>query len=63
VSGDAVDIGPASATTWLASRGAADGLCQIYRNEPWHYELRPAASRQGCPDMYPDPAHDPRMGR
>jgi hypothetical protein len=46
-----------------ADTGAADGLCQIYRNEPWHYELRPAASRQGCPDMYPDPAHDPRMGR
>jgi len=27
----------------LSRHGAAYGLCQIYRNEPWHYELRPAA--------------------
>src|SRR5262249_45756362 len=39
VSGNAVDIGPAAATSWLAKHGAPFGLCQIYRNEPWHYEL------------------------
>ena len=43
VSGDAVDIGPADATAWLSEHGAAYGLCQIYGNEPWHYELRPEA--------------------
>ena len=43
VSGDAVDLGPAEATAWLSKHGAAYGLCQIYRNEPWHYELRPDA--------------------
>jgi len=61
VSGDAVDIGPAHATAWLSRHGARYGLCRIYRNEPWHYELRPAANDNGCPSMYADPAHDPRM--
>ena len=61
VSGDAVDIGPADAAAWLSEHGAAYGLCQIYGNEPWHYELRPEAIDQGCPPMYADPTHDPRM--
>jgi hypothetical protein len=61
VSGDAVDIGPFAATAWLSDHGAEYGLCQIYRNEPWHYELRPQATSRGCPSMYPDPTHDPRM--
>ena len=60
VSGDAVDIGP-SARRWLSRHGGAYGLCQIYRNEPWHYELRPSAIDDGCPRMYVDPTHDPRM--
>ncbi len=61
VSGDSVDIGPSDATAWLSEYGADYGLCQIYRNEPWHYELRPDATRRGCPPMYTDPTHDPRM--
>jgi zinc D-Ala-D-Ala carboxypeptidase len=61
VSGDAVDIGPLAATVWLSKRGATYGLCRIYRNEPWHYELRPDAIGHGCPPMYADPTHDPRM--
>jgi hypothetical protein len=61
VSGDAVDLGPPAATQWLAARGAAYGLCQIYANEPWHYELRPAAIDRGCPAMYADPTQDPRL--
>jgi D-alanyl-D-alanine carboxypeptidase len=61
VSGDAVDIGPSDATAWLSEHGAEYGLCQIYSNEPWHYELRPEASDHGCPSMYADPTHDPRM--
>jgi D-alanyl-D-alanine carboxypeptidase len=63
VSGDAVDIGPAHATPWLSAHGAAYGLCQIYGNEPWHYELRPDAIAHGCPSMYADPTQDPRMQR
>jgi len=61
VSGDAVDIGSADAMAWLAAHGARYGLCPIYRNEPWHYELRPAAIGGRCPRMYADPTHDPRM--
>jgi zinc D-Ala-D-Ala carboxypeptidase len=61
VAGDAVDIGPSDATAWLSEHGAEYGLCQIYGNEPWHYELRLEAIDQGCPPMYADPTHDPRM--
>jgi hypothetical protein len=61
VSGDAVDIGPSGAAAWLSERGAEYGLCQIYGNEPWHYELRPDAIAHGCPPTYADPTHDPRM--
>jgi zinc D-Ala-D-Ala carboxypeptidase len=61
VSGDAVDVGPSEAAAWLSAHGAAYGLCQIYGNEPWHYELRPEAIDQGCPAMYADPTQDPRM--
>jgi zinc D-Ala-D-Ala carboxypeptidase len=61
VSGDAVDIGPSGAAAWLSEHGAEYGLCQIYGNEPWHYELRPEAIAHGCPPMYADPTTDPRM--
>ena len=61
VSGDAVDIGTDDAAAWLSEHGAGYGLCQIYGNEPWHYELRPDAIVSGCPAMYADPTHDPRM--
>jgi hypothetical protein len=60
VSGDAADIGHSDATAWLSEHGAAYGLCQIYGNEPWHYELRPEAIDHGCPSMYADPTRDPR---
>jgi zinc D-Ala-D-Ala carboxypeptidase len=61
VSGDAVDIGPSGAAAWLSEHGAEYGLCQIYGNERWHYERRPEAIDHGCPAMYADPTHDPRM--
>jgi zinc D-Ala-D-Ala carboxypeptidase len=61
VSGDAVDIGHSDAAAWLSGHGAEYGLCQIYSNEPWHYELRPDAIDDGCPPLYADPTQDPRM--
>jgi D-alanyl-D-alanine carboxypeptidase len=61
VSGDAVDVGHSDATAWLSEHGAEYGLCQVYGNEPWHYELRPGAADHGCPIPYADPTHDPRM--
>jgi D-alanyl-D-alanine carboxypeptidase len=61
VSGDAVDIGQSNATAWLSAHGAEYGLCQIFRNEPWHYELRTDGIEHGCPRMYADITQDPRM--
>lgn len=61
VSGDAIDIGGPQAADWLSEHGRAYGLCRIYLNEPWHYELHPDASERGCPRMYADPTQDPRM--
>lgn len=63
VSGAAVDVGPSQASGWLSLHGAAFGLCQIYANEAWHFELRRDAANSGCPDKYADAAHDPRMQR
>ena len=62
VSGDAVDLA-SGAASWLSAHGAAYGLCRIYGNESWHFELRPDAVQDGCPAMYADPTHDPRMQR
>ena len=61
VSGEAVDIGDSDADAWLSKHGSDYGLCQIYANEAWHFELRPKAATQGCPAMYSDAAHDPRL--
>ena len=48
--------GPTPAAQWLSAYGARYGLCQIYDNEPWHYELRPDARFYGCPARYADPS-------
>ena len=55
VQGAAIDVGPWAAMDWLSQHGTAFGLCQVYANEPWHYELRPDAVDGGCPAMYADP--------
>jgi LAS superfamily LD-carboxypeptidase LdcB len=48
VVGQAVDIAPVEADKWLIRNGAQFGLCQIYANEIWHFEL--AVDQQGnCP--------------
>jgi zinc D-Ala-D-Ala carboxypeptidase len=55
VTGDAVDIVPLDAQLWLIEHGAQYGLCQIYANERWHFEL--ATSPGGtCPEMKADAA-------
>lgn len=63
VTGDAVDLGPLPALDWLVQRGWRYGLCQIYANESWHYELRPEAADEGCPELLADPTADPRTKR
>ena len=53
VTGDAVDIGPAEGAYWLIEHGAVYGLCQVFANEIWHFEL---ATEPGgaCPALLPD---------
>jgi hypothetical protein len=53
VTGDAVDVGPVDAQFWLIEHGAKWGLCQIYANERWHFEL---ATEPGgtCPALLED---------
>jgi zinc D-Ala-D-Ala carboxypeptidase len=50
ISGDAVDIGYTDADSWLSQHGARYGLCQIFANEMWHFEL---ATEPGgvCPEQ------------
>ncbi|MEP9364692.1 M15 family metallopeptidase [Nocardioides sp. CN2-186] len=56
VTGDAVDIGPTEADDWLGRHGAAYGLCQVFANEIWHFELATTPGGQ-CPEMYPDSSY------
>jgi hypothetical protein len=55
VDGEAVDIGPTEASYWMAEHGARHGLCQVYANEVWHYELL-AAPGGTCPALRADSA-------
>jgi D-alanyl-D-alanine carboxypeptidase len=55
VMGQAIDIGPPVADNWLIANGRQFGLCQIYANEIWHFEL--AVDAQGtCPPLRPNAA-------
>ena len=56
VTGDAVDIGPTEADDWLGRYGAAYGLCQVFANEIWHFELATTPGGQ-CPEMLPDSSY------
>lgn len=50
VTGDAIDIGPFDGTLWMQSNAERFGLCQIYSNELWHYELA-SAYGGSCPGL------------
>ncbi|MGV9797261.1 M15 family metallopeptidase [Mycobacterium sp. NPDC003449] len=55
VTGEAVDIGGTGADQWLIANGPRFGLCQIYANELWHFEL--VADPLGtCPPLLPNAA-------
>ena len=53
VGGNAVDIGPTEADYWMIQHGAEYGLCQVYANEVWHFELltEPGGT---CPPLVED---------
>ncbi|MGV0793410.1 M15 family metallopeptidase [Mycolicibacterium sp. XJ1819] len=54
VDGKAVDIAPIEADNWLIRHGSRFGLCQIYANEIWHFEL--VADNGRCPPLKPNAA-------
>jgi LAS superfamily LD-carboxypeptidase LdcB len=56
VTGDAVDLGPTDADDWLRQHGADYGLCQIFANEIWHFELATTPGGR-CPEMLPDSSY------
>jgi D-alanyl-D-alanine carboxypeptidase len=55
VIGEAVDVGGAGADQWLIANGSRFGLCQIYANELWHFELATDAAGV-CPPLLPSAA-------
>ncbi|OKI16975.1 peptidase M15 [Nocardiopsis sp. TSRI0078] len=55
VTGEAIDIGPTDAADWVVRRGSAYGLCQVYANEIWHFELLTEPGGD-CPDLFSDAA-------
>ena len=55
VTGEAVDVGGAGADQWLIARGSGFGLCRIYANELWHFELATDAAGN-CPALLPNAA-------
>ena len=56
VQGRAVDVGPLDGALWLATNGARWGLCQIFANEPWHFE-RVTEDGGTCPELLPDASY------
>lgn len=55
VVGEAVDIGGVGAADWMIHNGPRFGLCQIYANENWHFELAADAAGK-CPPLRADAA-------
>lgn len=53
VRGDAVDIADAGAMDFLNRFGNEWGLCQVYANEAWHFELRTDPGGE-CPPQSAD---------
>jgi D-alanyl-D-alanine carboxypeptidase len=55
VIGEAVDVSGVGADQWLIANGSRFGLCRIYANELWHFELATDAAAN-CPPLLPNAA-------
>lgn len=60
VEGLAVDVGPTDAYSWLDQHGSTYGLCRVFANEGWHFELRDGAAVEACPGLLESAAADTR---
>ncbi|MEV6276886.1 M15 family metallopeptidase [Nocardia sp. NPDC051832] len=58
VSGQAIDVGPQPGAQWLERNGNRWGLCRIYANEWWHFELATVPGGQ-CPALRADASEQP----
>ncbi|MGW0249668.1 M15 family metallopeptidase [Nocardia goodfellowii] len=58
VSGQAIDVGPQPGAQWLERNGNRWGLCRIYANEWWHFELATAPGGL-CPALRADASEPP----
>ena len=58
VTGAAVDIARVDPALWLEQYGSAYGLCRVYANESWHFELATVPGGQ-CPAMLADASETP----
>ncbi|WP_433715571.1 M15 family metallopeptidase [Nocardia sp. CA-084685] len=53
VQGRAIDVGPRAGAQWLEANGNRWGLCRIYQNEWWHFELATGPGG-ACPALRAD---------
>ena len=53
VTGDAIDIARVDPALWLEQFGSAYGLCRVFANESWHFELATTPGGE-CPVMLAD---------
>ncbi|MEU7629629.1 M15 family metallopeptidase [Nocardia sp. NPDC049220] len=53
VAGRAIDVGPQQGAAWLEANGNRWGLCRVFDNEWWHFELATIPGG-ACPPMRPD---------
>ncbi|MGW4356224.1 M15 family metallopeptidase [Nocardia sp. NPDC004582] len=53
VTGQAIDVGPIEGAQWLEANGSHWGLCRMYDNEWWHFELATVPDGP-CPARLPD---------
>ncbi len=53
VTGHAIDVGPQPGADWLHANGNRWGLCRMYENEWWHFELATLPG-EPPPSMLPD---------
>lgn len=53
VTGRAIDVGPREGAQWLEANGHRWGLCRVFDNEWWHFELVTVPGAP-CPPRVPD---------
>ncbi|MFE3986115.1 M15 family metallopeptidase [Nocardia tengchongensis] len=61
VTGQAIDVGPREGAQWLEDNGSHWGLCRMYDNEWWHFQINTAPDT-ACPARLPDASYGQGSG-